>query len=67
MRNNPDDLSNQLLGKITFWLKGEIQSVKHNPLYEDDDSRESGILEGRLECADGLLNEIKKWEKQLYG
>ena len=67
MRNNPDDLSNQLLGKIKFWLKGEIQSVKHNPLYEDDDSRESGILEGRLECADGLLNQIKKWEKELYG
>jgi len=62
MRNNPDDLANQLVDKIKVWLRGEISMVTKNPLYEDDDTRESALLEGRHECAEGLLEQIKKWE-----
>ena len=64
MRNNPDDLSNQLINKIKKWLKAEISDA---PTYGEDadvDSRELGILDGRYECARGLLTQIKKWEKE---
>ena len=47
MRNNPDDLANQLVTKIKVWLRGELSEVRKNPLYEDDDTRESALLEGR--------------------
>ena len=67
MRNNPDDLSNQLVNKIKVWLRGELSQIKKNPIYEEDDSRESGILDGRYECAEGLQEMIKQWEKELYG
>jgi hypothetical protein len=63
MRNNPDDLSNQLVHKIKVWLRGEIQDVRNN--FEDDlDSRELGILDGRYECAESLIEQIKKWENE---
>lgn len=65
MRNNPDDLSNQLISKIKVWLRGEISDVRSNPHDDDVDSRELGILDGRYECAEGLLEQIKKWEKEL--
>jgi len=64
MRNNPDDLSNQLVNKIKVWLRGELSQIKKNPIYEEDDSRESGILDGRYECAEGLLEQITKWENE---
>jgi|TARA_R110000824_G_scaffold125009_1_gene283900 hypothetical protein len=67
MRNNPDDLSNQLVNKIKVWLRGELSQIKKNPIYEEDDSRESGILDGRYECAEGLQEMIKQWEKELNG
>ena len=61
MRNNPDDLSNQLVQNIKVWLRGEIQDVRNN--FEDDlDSAEKGILDGRYECAENLIEQIKKWE-----
>ena len=41
MRNNPDDLANQLINKIKVWLRDEVNAVRDNPLSEDDDSRES--------------------------
>ena len=63
MRNNPDDLSNQLVNKIKVWLRGELSQIKKNPIYEEDDSRESGILDGRYECAENLLEQITKWEE----
>ena len=63
MRNNPDDLSNQLVQKIKVWLRGEIQDVRNN--FEDDlDSSEKGILDGRYECAESLLDQIEKWENE---
>tara|TARA_R110002033_G_scaffold61781_1_gene112497 strand:+ start:218 stop:421 length:204 start_codon:yes stop_codon:yes gene_type:complete len=67
MRNNPDDLSNQLVNKIKVWLRGELSQIKKNPIYGEDDSRESGILDGRYECAEGLQEMIKQWEKELNG
>ena len=63
MRNNPDDLSNQLVNKIKVWLRGELSQIKKNPIYEEDDSRESGILDGRYECAENLLKQITKWQE----
>ena len=53
----------QIINKIKAWLQGELSEVINNPLYEDDDSRESALLEGRYECAEGLLGQIKTWEK----
>ena len=53
----------QIINKIKEWLQEELSEVTNNPLYEDDDSRESALLEGRHECAEGLLEQIKTWEK----
>ena len=53
----------QIINKIKAWLQEELSEVINNPLYEDDDSRESALLEGRYECAEGLLGQIKTWEK----
>ena len=63
-----NDLANQLvnekvdvINKIKVWLRGEISDVHSN--HDDDvDSRELGILDGRYECARGLITQIKKWE-----
>ena len=62
VRNNPDDLSNQLVSKIKKWLQDEIASHWENQPDQDVDSREIGILDGRYECARGLITQIKKWE-----
>ena len=51
----------KLNGKVKAWLVEEIQDVRN--LKESDlDSKEIGILNGRHECADNLLNQIEKWE-----
>ena len=70
MRNNPNDLANQLvaekvniINKIKVWLQQELSDVKDNCHEDDVDSRELGILDGRLECAENLLEQIKKWEE----
>ena len=69
MRNNPNDLANQLvaekikiINKIKTWLNGEISDVRSNDHDDDVDSRELGILDGRYECARSLITQIKKWE-----
>ena len=64
MRNNPDDLSNQLINKIKKWLKAEISDARTYGEDADVDSRELGILDGRYEMALQLKNSIKKWEKE---
>ncbi len=66
MRNNPDDISNQIIHEIKIWLKKEISDVHANPHDDDVDSRELGILDGRYECARGLITYIKKLEKKYY-
>ena len=64
MRNNPDDLSNQLIAKIKEEISSEIKTYKDHDYEDDIDSRELGILDGRYEMAMQLNNVIKKWEKE---
>jgi hypothetical protein len=53
----------KLNAKIKAWLIGEIQDVRNN--FEDDlDIAEKGILDGRYECAESLLDQIQKWENE---
>ena len=66
MRNNPDDISNQIIHEIKVWLKKEISDVHANPHDDDVDSRELGILDGRYECAKGLITYIIQLEKKYY-
>jgi len=55
----PDDLS-----RIKVWLKGEVSDVRKQCHEDDVDARELGILDGRLECAENLLEQIEKWENK---
>ena len=64
MRNNPDDLSNQLIAKIKKEISSEIRTYKDHNHEDDVDSRELGILDGRYEMAMQLKNLIKKWENE---
>ena len=61
MRGNPDDLANQLIQKVKDYLQEEVDNTE---LDEDTmESAEDGILVGRKELAESLLNQINKWEK----
>ena len=61
MRNNPDDLANQLIQKVKDYLQEEVDNTE---LDEDTmEGAEEGILVGRKELAESLLNQIDKWEK----
>ncbi len=64
MRNNPNDLANQLIAMIKKEISSEIKTYKSHSHEEDIDSRELGILDGRYEMALQLKNSIKKWEKE---
>ena len=61
MRNNPDDLANQLISSIVEWLENEVENTEltEKILCESDDDF---IHFGRHECAESLLNQIKKWQ-----
>ena len=62
MRNNPDDLANQMLQKVKYYLQGEVDNTEL-----DEDimvSAEDGILVGRKELAESLLLQMEKWEKE---
>tara|TARA_B100000941_G_C28005681_1_gene302750 strand:+ start:259 stop:474 length:216 start_codon:yes stop_codon:yes gene_type:complete len=69
MRNNPDDLSNQLIAKIKKWLKKECKT--HDKFVKRVENGEQAIdicddpeaLYYRNECASDLILQIKKWEK----
>jgi len=67
MRNNPDDLSNQLIAKIKKEISSEISTYNNHSHEDDVDSRELGILDGRYEMAMQIKNLIKEWEKKYYG
>jgi len=65
MRNNPDDLSNQLIQKIKKWLDEEI--IQYKDTYEVVDEKHiddpyKDIHYGRVECAKGLKRMINLWE-----
>ena len=58
-----------MIKKIKTWLRQEIKD--HQEIVDADDNNEDYITSdgtddifiGRHECAEGLLNQIKKWEK----
>lgn len=54
-----------LIDKVVKWLEDEVVQYQE---YADDigdvDSFDDGILEGRHECAESLLNQIKKWSEE---
>ena len=68
MRNNPDDLSNQLVSKIKSWLVSEVnsytelQSEISNGQKVEDICDQPEVFFGRNECAESLLNQIEEWE-----
>ena len=51
-----------VLHRVEQWLKGEIND---NP--QRSDAEEDRIVSGRLECAEGLINLISTWKKELRG
>ena len=68
MRNNPDDLSNQLIAKIKEWLQDEINTYQEIQTRISDGEEIENIADapevffGRSECAEGLLSRIEEWE-----
>tara|TARA_R100000700_G_C3152881_1_gene131042 strand:- start:786 stop:1130 length:345 start_codon:yes stop_codon:yes gene_type:complete len=61
---NPENFRDSFIThKIITWLRGEISDVKSSHHDDEVDSRELGILDGRLECATNLLEQIEEWEK----
>ena len=63
MRNSPDDLANQLIQKVKDYLQEEVGNIPYVDI-ETIASLEDGILEGRKELAESLLNQINKWENE---
>ena len=58
-----------IIKKIKDWL---VKEIKENDKYTYDDYNgfddlDVYLFRGRSECASGLLEQIKKWEKKLYG
>ena len=51
-----------VLDRVEQWLQGEIND---NP--QRSDAEEDRISSGRLECAEGLINLISTWKKELRG
>ena len=70
MGTSKDILSDEINRKVTVinhiktWLRGEISDVRANSHEDDVDARELGILDGRFECAENLLEQIQKWEER---
>ena len=54
----------KLIDKVKEYCKGEVETAKENPTPNDVDSWEFGVFDGRLEFAEGLLEQINKWEKE---
>ena len=51
-----------VLDRVEQWLQGEIND---NP--QRSDAEEDRIVSGPLECAEGLINLISTWKKELRG
>ena len=62
MRNNPDDFSNQTITKIKKYCKDEVEINQEHHWSTITDGT-GGICRGRLEFAEGLLDQIKNWEQ----
>ena len=63
-------MSKKILNKVKQWLKEEVKD--NQDVADAKDNREAeicsdgtdDIIYGRHECAEGLLNQIKKWEEE---
>ena len=56
-----------MVNKIKAWLEDEVKCQGEHPWDNGDemvDDDGGDICVGRAECAEGLLNEIKKWENK---
>ena len=62
MRGNPDDLANQLIEQITSTLQQAVDTTELTEQTMED--AEDGVLVGRRELAESVLNQIKKWEQE---
>ena len=65
MYGNPDDLSNQLIAKIVKHCKAEIEINKEHHWSTITDGT-GDICQGRLEFAEGLLDNVDKWKRELF-
>ena len=60
----------KILNKVKQWLKEEVKDnqdvadAKDNKEAEICSDGTDDIIYGRHECAQGLLNQIKKWEEE---
>ena len=60
----------KILKKVKKWLKEEVKD--NQDVADANDNKEAeicsdgtdDIIYGRHECAEGLLNQIKKWEEE---
>jgi hypothetical protein len=54
----------KLNGKLKTWLLEEISSWEEKVNASFESSYEDGLLDGRKELAENLLEQIKKWEEK---
>ena len=60
----------KILNKVKKWLKEEVKDYQDVADAKDNKEAEicsdgtDDIIYGRHECAEGLLNQIKKWEEE---
>jgi hypothetical protein len=66
MRNNPDDISNQIIKKIKDWLEDEVNQYEKYTFDDNNDVDDADVYlsKGRHECAENLYNQINKWENE---
>ena len=63
MRNNPDDLANQLIEKVKDYLKKEVDNTfEHSTVGQEDALFSDYYMNGRKEFSEELLSQIQKWE-----
>ena len=54
----------KLNGKLKTWLLEEISSWEEKVNASFESSYQDGLLDGRKELAENLLEQIKKWEEK---
>ena len=61
-------MTKEILNKVKQWLEDEVKDDQDVADARDNNESEicsdgtDDIIYGRHECAEGLLNQIKKWE-----
>jgi hypothetical protein len=55
---------NTILDNVTEWLEGEKSLTLNAGEIASYDSNDDSIVFGRVECAESLLEQIKKWESE---